>query len=58
MWKWWEEEKKDDGKKWSTLEHMGPVFAPEYERLPSNIKLSYDGQSIQTKIQYLYTLLS
>lgn len=23
---------------------MGPVFAPDYERLPSNVKMSYDGQ--------------
>lgn len=44
VWKWWEEEKKDDGKKWKSLEHQGPVFAPDYEPLPSHIKLSYNGE--------------
>lgn len=43
VWKWWEEEKTNDGKKWKTLEHMGPVFAPEYEPLPKHVKLVYDG---------------
>ena len=38
VWKWWEEEKKDDGKKWHFLQHNGPLFAPEYERLPSKVR--------------------
>ncbi|KAF6040270.1 top-1 [Bugula neritina] len=46
VWKWWEEEKTNDGKKWKTLEHMGPVFAPEYEPLPKHVKLVYDGKEI------------
>ena len=45
VWKWWEEEKPDDGVKWSYLEHKGPVFAPEYEPMPKDVKLFYDGKS-------------
>ena len=39
----WEEEKKDTGVKWNFLEHKGPIFAPAYERLPSNVRFYYDG---------------
>lgn len=46
VWKWWEEEKKDDGVKWKYLEHKGPVFAPAYEPLPSNVKFYYSGKEI------------
>ncbi|KAF2146754.1 uncharacterized protein K452DRAFT_241817 [Aplosporella prunicola CBS 121167] len=42
--RWWEDPTKGDGtKKWNTLEHNGVVFPPEYEPLPSNVKLLYDG---------------
>ncbi|XP_072376809.1 DNA topoisomerase I, mitochondrial isoform X1 [Diabrotica undecimpunctata] len=47
VWKWWEEEKKDDGVKWTFLEHKGPVFAPDYERLPKNVKFYYDGKEVE-----------
>ncbi|ESO89774.1 hypothetical protein LOTGIDRAFT_192697 [Lottia gigantea] len=47
VWKWWEEEKKDDGVKWKTLEHKGPVFAPPYEPLPDNVKFYYDGKQMK-----------
>uniref|UniRef100_A0A672SXS3 DNA topoisomerase I n=1 Tax=Sinocyclocheilus grahami TaxID=75366 RepID=A0A672SXS3_SINGR len=43
-WKWWEEERYTDGVKWKFLEHKGPVFAPPYEPLPSNVKFYYDGK--------------
>lgn len=52
VWKWWEEEKKEDGKKWKTLQHMGPVFAPPYVPLPNEIKLSYDGMFRLLSIGY------
>ena len=39
----WEEERQDDGTKWKFLEHKGPVFAPAYEPLPSNVKFYYNG---------------
>lgn len=40
----WEEERYTDGSKWKFLEHKGPVFAPPYEPLPSNVKFYYDGR--------------
>ncbi|OCK84704.1 hypothetical protein K432DRAFT_378353 [Lepidopterella palustris CBS 459.81] len=44
QYKWWEDPTKGDGtKKWTTLEHNGVVFPPEYEPLPSNVKMLYDG---------------
>ncbi|GBP62821.1 DNA topoisomerase 1 [Eumeta japonica] len=47
VWKWWEEEKRDDGTKWKYLEHKGPLFAPPYEKLPNNVKFRYDGKVLQ-----------
>ncbi|KAL1296659.1 hypothetical protein AAFC00_000140 [Neodothiora populina] len=42
--RWWEDPGKSDGtKKWTTLEHNGVVFPPEYEPLPKNVKMRYDG---------------
>ncbi len=45
-WKWWEEDRVDDGTKWKFLEHKGPVFAPEYEPLPDHVKFYYDGKHV------------
>lgn len=42
----WEEERYTDGVKWKFLEHKGPVFAPPYEPLPSNVKFYYDGKTV------------
>lgn len=47
MWRWWEEIKADDGKKWTFLEHKGPVFAPPYERLPDTVRFFYDGKPLR-----------
>ncbi|XP_023951485.2 DNA topoisomerase I, mitochondrial isoform X1 [Bicyclus anynana] len=44
VWKWWEEDKKEDGTKWRFLEHKGPLFAPPYDLLPENVKFRYDGK--------------
>ncbi|KAK3675747.1 DNA topoisomerase 1 [Recurvomyces mirabilis] len=45
--RWWEDPTKGDGtKKWSTLEHNGVIFPPEYELLPKNVKMAYDGVPI------------
>uniref|UniRef100_A0A093UT45 DNA topoisomerase I n=1 Tax=Talaromyces marneffei PM1 TaxID=1077442 RepID=A0A093UT45_TALMA len=42
--RWWEDPTKGDGTiKWNTLEHNGVVFPPEYEPLPKNVKMKYDG---------------
>nr|CAG4646087.1 EOG090X0296 [Macrothrix elegans] len=46
-WKWWEEERHEDGVKWKTLEHKGPVFAPEYEPLPESVKFKYNGKEVK-----------
>lgn len=47
IWKWWEEERPGEGIKWKTLEHNGPVFPPEYEPLPSNVKFYYNGKQMK-----------
>ncbi|KAF2277425.1 uncharacterized protein EI97DRAFT_432302 [Westerdykella ornata] len=44
QYRWWEAPTQHDGtKKWTTLEHNGVVFPPEYEPLPKDVKLIYDG---------------
>ena len=43
----WEEGPRNDGVKWNTLEHMGPVFAPAYDRLPRNVRFYYAGQEMK-----------
>ncbi|XP_031838535.1 DNA topoisomerase 1 isoform X2 [Nomia melanderi] len=43
----WEEEKKNDGTKWTFLEHKGPVFAPAYDPLPPDVKFYYDGKEMK-----------
>lgn len=48
VWKWWEEEEQlPEGVKWRFLEHKGPLFAPDYERLPEYVKFYYDGKSMK-----------
>ncbi|VDP92556.1 unnamed protein product [Echinostoma caproni] len=47
VWRWWEEIKTDDSKKWTFLEHKGPVFAPPYERLPDSVRFFYDGKPMR-----------
>ena len=45
--KWWEDPMRNDGThKWETLEHNGVVFPPEYQPLPKNIKMKYDGKPV------------
>ncbi|GMR33925.1 hypothetical protein PMAYCL1PPCAC_04120, partial [Pristionchus mayeri] len=47
VWEWWTEEKKPDGVKWNSLTHMGPLFAPPYERLPDSVHFKYDGEVVR-----------
>lgn len=45
--RWWEH--MNDGAnttKWDTLEHNGVIFPPEYEPLPKNVQLLYDGKGV------------
>lgn len=44
----WEEDRRDDGVKWNFLEHKGPLFAPDYEPLPDDVKFYYDGKCYVT----------
>lgn len=46
IYKWWEEqaEKDDDSIKWTTLEHNGVLFPPEY--VPHGVQMKYDGKPI------------
>lgn len=42
---WWDEKHEDNSlKKWSTLEHHGVLFPPEYA--PHNVPLYYDSQPV------------
>ena len=46
--RWWEDPTKGDGtKKWTTLEHAGVVFPPEYQPMPKNIQMLYDGEPVR-----------
>ncbi|CAF1614073.1 unnamed protein product [Rotaria magnacalcarata] len=49
VWRWWEEEKYTDGRKWTTLEHKGPLFPPPYESLPPRVKFFYNGTEVKLK---------
>ncbi|EPZ31074.1 hypothetical protein ROZALSC1DRAFT_27488 [Rozella allomycis CSF55] len=42
--KWWEGD-FDDSIKWTTLEHSGVLFPPEYE--PHGVPLKYDGEMVK-----------
>lgn len=45
--KWWEDpSKSDDSIKWTTLEHNGVVFPPDYVPLPKNVQMLYEGQPV------------
>ncbi|ORY95748.1 hypothetical protein BCR43DRAFT_311936 [Syncephalastrum racemosum] len=46
IYRWWEEQKEneDDSIKWTTLEHQGVLFPPEY--VPHGVKMKYDGKPI------------
>lgn len=50
--KWWENPDDLNGEiKWETLEHNGVIFPPEYEPLPKNVKLYYDGKPVTLPIE-------
>lgn len=47
--KWWEEQENGDGDgevKWDSLVHNGVIFPPEYEPLPSHVKMYYNGKAV------------
>lgn len=48
---WWNQPKpEDDSIKWTALEHNGVLFPPEYEPLPKNVKLLYNGTPLELHI--------
>ncbi|CAL1595391.1 unnamed protein product [Knipowitschia caucasica] len=49
-WRWWEEEKYEDGVKWKFLEHKGPYFPPEYQPIPENVHFYYDGKAVKLSL--------
>jgi len=50
VWKWWEEsEQLPEGVKWRFLEHKGPLFAPNYEPLPEDVRFWYDGKVMKLR---------
>lgn len=49
--KWWEEQNKDDTIKWNTLKHNGVLFPPEYQPLPSHVKLYYGGKAVDLPVE-------
>lgn len=49
---WWNAPKPDDDSiKWQKLEHNGVLFAPEYEPLPKNVKMYYDGKPVTLSVE-------
>jgi len=50
VWRWWEEKKYEDGRKWTNLEHKGPVFAPEYVPLPDNVPFFCNGEQMKLTV--------
>ncbi|TDL24259.1 hypothetical protein BD410DRAFT_719554 [Rickenella mellea] len=48
VYKWWEmEDPNGDGSiKWATLDHNGVYFPPPYERLPSDVRMKYNGKPV------------
>lgn len=52
VYRWWDAPKKeDDSIKWESLQHNGVVFPPEYEPLPKNVKLRYDGVPVTLSVE-------
>merc|ERR1712235_209702 len=51
-WEWWnedpaEKEKREaSGIKWTSLEHKGPLFPPEYTPLPKDVYMTYKGKKM------------
>lgn len=49
--KWWEAEDVDGEQKWESLDHNGVIFPPDYEPLPSHVKLYYDGKPVDLPLE-------
>lgn len=49
--KWWENQNNNDEVKWHSLKHNGVMFPPDYEPLPSHVKLYYDGKPVDLPLE-------
>lgn len=51
--KWWQQQPDQLSSeiKWNTLSHAGVVFPPEYEPLPSHVKLLYNGKPVDLPLE-------
>lgn len=49
--KWWENQNNNDEIKWHSLKHNGVMFPPDYEPLPSHVKLYYDGKPVDLPLE-------
>jgi len=43
--RWWEEPEPPEGTHWTTLEHAGVIFPPDYE--PHGLPVYYEGEAIR-----------
>jgi len=50
VWRWWEEKKYVDGRKWTTLEHKGPLFDDEYTPLPGDVPFFYNKERLKLSV--------
>lgn len=48
---WWEDEENNLTIGWASLEHNGVLFPPEYEPLPDDVTLIYDGNPVSLPIK-------
>jgi len=52
-WEWWNEDpeeklkREESGIKWTSLEHKGPLFPPEYTPLPKGVHMLYKGEKMK-----------
>jgi DNA topoisomerase-1 len=46
VYRWWEANEQEGTVRWTTLEHHGVLFPPEYEPLPKSVNLYYDGKAV------------
>ena len=52
-WEWWNEDpeekakREESGIKWTSLEHKGPLFPPEYTPLPKGVYMTYKGNKLE-----------
>lgn len=51
LYSWWEDEDNNPSIEWATLEHNGVLFPPEYEPLPDDVTVIYEGNPVSLPIK-------